>query len=205
MRQFCRVVRYVSLSVPSLSDIDTVMLYCYKKNTIVLIYQQGVSRPNDNRLATPKPYFEYFPTLIPQSACKHRVHLLFSPPSAPHSPLPPPIPIALPPLTRDYGPQSSDETAIPVALEDFGPTTMAPLGHVALARSGDKASDANVGIFVRQNDEWEWLRSFLTIDVFRRLVGQESGGKIIERLVQAFKNFLSLSLSLSLSLIDIKQ
>ncbi|KAJ4305613.1 hypothetical protein N0V90_001144 [Kalmusia sp. IMI 367209] len=138
----------------------------------------GVSRPNDLRQSAPKPYWEYFVTLVPQSACKHQVHLLFPPPS-PDTKLP--IPIALPPQTAEYGPQHSYDTENPFPLDNFGPTTLAPLGYVALSRSGDKASDANIGLFVRKEDEWEWLRSFLTTDTFKELLGKDWRGGRIDR------------------------
>jgi hypothetical protein len=137
-----------------------------------------VSRPNDLRQSAPKPYWEYFPTLIPQSACNHRVHLLFTPSV---SDVKTPIPIALPPKTADYGPQKSYDTEDAAPLDSFGPTTLAPLGYVVLSRSGDKASDANIGLFVRRDDEWEWLRSFLTVDTFRELLGNDWRGGRIDR------------------------
>ena len=57
-----------------------------------------------------------------------------------------------------------------------------PLGSIVLGRSGDKCSDANVGFFVRHDDEWEWLRSFLTIDKIKELLGpEEYKGKRIDR------------------------
>lgn len=140
----------------------------------------GVSRSNDLRQSAPKPYFEYFVTLIPQEVCKHKVHLLFSDSEGKFAG---PIPIALPPKTEVYGPQRSYETPEPVDIGKFGPTTLAPLGYVALARSGDKASDANVGFFVRRDDEWEWLRSIFTIDKIKNLLGKDWSGGRIDRYV----------------------
>ncbi|KAF2740171.1 hypothetical protein EJ04DRAFT_548651 [Polyplosphaeria fusca] len=131
----------------------------------------GVSRSNDLRQSAPKPYFEYFVTLIPQTACNHRVHYLFD--SLPSTSIP------LPPKTAVYGPQCSYETTSPVLILNYGPTTSAPLGYITLARSGDKASDGNVGFFVRRGDEWDWLRSFLTIEKLKELLGKDwSRGRI---------------------------
>ncbi|KAH7132638.1 hypothetical protein B0J11DRAFT_232200 [Dendryphion nanum] len=136
----------------------------------------GVSRSNDLRQSAPKPYWEYFVTLIPQEVCKHRVHLLFSPTS---ERILEPVKIPLPPETSTYGPQNSYETRNPVDVGKFGPTTLAPLGYIVLARSGDKASDANVGFFVRRDDEWEWLRTILTVDMIKKKLGKDwSGGRI---------------------------
>ncbi|KAF4466726.1 DUF1446-domain-containing [Fusarium albosuccineum] len=136
------------------------------------LYETGVSRPNDLRQSAPKSYYEYFVTLIPQSACNHRVHLLFGNHTS--------IPIPPPPATREYGPQESCDTNNPRPLSSFGPTVQAPLGWVVLSRSGDKASDANVGLFVSDDEQWEWLRSLLSIDKMKELLGEHecSGGRI---------------------------
>jgi hypothetical protein len=92
----------------------------------------------------------------------------------------PPISVPLPPATHTFGPQDSYNTRDPVPLEHFGETVYAPLGYVVLGRSGDKASDANVGFFVSDNEQWDWLRSFLSIEKFKELMGPDelSGGRI---------------------------
>lgn len=41
--------------------------------------------------------------------------------------------------------------------------------------------DANIGFFVRSDDEWDWLRSFLTIPKIKQLLGPEYNGKAIDR------------------------
>ncbi|MCG7526272.1 DUF1446 domain-containing protein [Streptomyces sp. OfavH-34-F] len=51
-----------------------------------------------------------------------------------------------------------------------GPTRRVPLGRVAGARSGDKGGDANVGVWVRDEDAWRWLAHELTVDRFRLLL-----------------------------------
>ncbi|MBT2398555.1 acyclic terpene utilization AtuA family protein [Streptomyces sp. ISL-100] len=68
--------------------------------------------------------------------------------------------------TRALEPVSSAE--LPPALT--GPTRRAPLGAVAGARSGDKGGDANVGVWVRSDEEWRWLAHALTVDRFRALL-----------------------------------
>lgn len=49
------------------------------------------------------------------------------------------------------------------------PTERAPLGLVAGARSGDKGGDANVGVWVRTDEAYPWLRDTLTVERFREL------------------------------------
>ncbi|WP_231156399.1 acyclic terpene utilization AtuA family protein [Streptomyces sp. CNZ748] len=51
-----------------------------------------------------------------------------------------------------------------------GPTTRAPLGRVAGARSGDKGGNANVGVWARTDDAWRWLAHELTVERFRELI-----------------------------------
>ncbi|MFJ7325999.1 acyclic terpene utilization AtuA family protein [Streptomyces cyaneofuscatus] len=51
-----------------------------------------------------------------------------------------------------------------------GPTRDAPLGLIAGARSGDKGGDANVGVWVRDDDAWRWLAHELTVERFRQLL-----------------------------------
>lgn len=138
----------------------------------------GVSRSNDLRQSTAKSYFEYFVTLVPQDICKHRVHLLFGDHQM--------YDIPVPANTTTYGSQESYDTRDPVPLDHFGEITQAPLGYVVLGRSGDKASDANVGLFAVNEEQWDWLRSFLTIEKFKDLLGaQEYSGNRIDRFEMA--------------------
>jgi hypothetical protein len=50
---------------------------------------------------------------------------------------------------------------------------MRPLGDIALARSGDKGANINIGIFVSDSEQWDWLRSFLTTTEMERLMGTD--------------------------------
>jgi hypothetical protein len=47
---------------------------------------------------------------------------------------------------------------------------VSPLGQIVHARSGDKGGDANLGVWVRNREAWEWLTSTLTVDELRRLL-----------------------------------
>jgi hypothetical protein len=61
------------------------------------------------------------------------------------------------------------EDALPLPLP-AGTTRRAPLGLVAGARSGDKGGDANVGVWVRTEEQWRWLAHALTTDALRELL-----------------------------------
>jgi hypothetical protein len=49
------------------------------------------------------------------------------------------------------------------------------LGRIAGARSGDKGGSANVGVWVRTEDEWAWLANTLTVDKLRELLPETAG------------------------------
>ncbi|KAH8667972.1 hypothetical protein BGZ60DRAFT_353875, partial [Tricladium varicosporioides] len=149
----------------------------FRKSMVMFLMScPGASLGNDMRQAEGKPYYEYHPALLPQSALKQRVHLLFDAEQ-------PIIDMPLAPEFRTYDRQQPTyETSNPVDLSSFGPTTRLPLGRIVLGRSGDKCSDCNVGLFVRHDDEWDWLRSFLTVAKIRELLGpEEDKGKPIDR------------------------
>ncbi|RYO36242.1 hypothetical protein AA0111_g2804 [Alternaria arborescens] len=144
----------------------------------------GASLGNDVRQAEGKPYYEYHPSLLPQSAVKQLVHCIWDgETSSGFQDGKKTLDIPLAPTFQDYPRQQpSYETHSPIPLAHFGPTVRLPLGSIVLGRSGDKCSDANVGFFVRHDDEWEWLRSFLTIDKIKELLGpEEYKGKKVDR------------------------
>ncbi|MFD6894910.1 acyclic terpene utilization AtuA family protein [Rhodococcus sp. NPDC060086] len=69
--------------------------------------------------------------------------------------------------TRTLDPLDAPE--LPAPYPD-GPTRRAPLGAVAGARSGDKGGDANIGVWVRSDDEWRWLAHTLTVATVKSLL-----------------------------------
>ncbi|KAK9470399.1 uncharacterized protein V1510DRAFT_423161 [Dipodascopsis tothii] len=118
----------------------------------------------DFRMMEPKMFMELWPATIPTSALNERAVLDDGTEIAvSHSP-------ALQPYDRA---RVSYETPDPVPLESFGPTVDLPLGTIVHARSGDKANNSNVGFFVRHDDEYPWLRSFLTIDRVKALFADD--------------------------------
>jgi hypothetical protein len=63
--------------------------------------------------------------------------------------------------------------AAPPPLPDplpAGPTRRVPLGLIAGARSGDKGGSANVGVWVRTDDQWRWLANTLTVELLKELL-----------------------------------
>lgn len=134
----------------------------------------GATVPPDLRPASARNIYEYWVALLPQSVIEHKAILEWENDRV--------IDIPAPKVTQAYPrKQNSYETDSPVDLSTFGPTTRGPLGWVVMGRSGDKASDANIGLFVRHNDEWDWLRSLLTIEKFKELLAKEYLGHGVQR------------------------
>lgn len=75
------------------------------------------------------------------------------------------------PATRRLG--GDEPVDVPEPAPE-GETVVAPLGEVVGARSGDKGSDANVGVWARDPEAFPWLAHTLTVEEFRRLVPEAS-------------------------------
>jgi len=152
------------------SDRGSFARYCIEN---LLQGYPGSTMAPDMRQAIGRPFFEYWVSLMPQSFVKETAHL-------PDGTV---IEIPSPTLTKEYEPayQPSYETTNPVDLSSYGPTTRAPLGYITLGRSGDKSSNANLGLFVRHDDEWDWLRTTLSTPTLRKLLGKDDKGRKIER------------------------
>ncbi|OAG10691.1 DUF1446-domain-containing protein [Paraphaeosphaeria sporulosa] len=126
----------------------------------------------DLRQSTGKPFFEYWVALFPQNKINHEMHTFNGMT----------IPVPAPTVTAMYPRQQvSYDTSSPLPLDSWGPTVRAPLGHIVHGRSGDKSSDCNLGLFVRHADEWDWLRSLLSVGKLRELLEEEDTGKKIDR------------------------
>jgi hypothetical protein len=151
------------------SDRGSFARFCIEN--LLQSYPGGTMAP-DMRTAIGRPYFEYWVSLLPQEYVKETAHL-------PDGTV---VDIPNPAVTKEYPrEQPSYETRNPVDLSSFGPTTRAPIGYVAMGRSGDKSSNANLGLFVRHDDEWDWFRTILSTSKLRELLGKDDVGRQIDR------------------------
>jgi hypothetical protein len=117
----------------------------------------------DFRTMDPKPFMEIFPATIPLSVIQHRALVKEET-----------IEVSAPKKTAQYPRiRPSYETSTPVDLDSFGPIESVPLGSIVHARSGDKANNSNIGFFVRHEDEYPWLQSFLTVERLKELFGDD--------------------------------
>ncbi|EFX00546.1 duf1446 domain containing protein [Grosmannia clavigera kw1407] len=116
----------------------------------------------DFRMLTPRPFVSYEPFRVPYSDAEIRVTMGSRTES-----------VTVPHKTQIFGGQVSYDSQDNYARASFGTTVPAPLGSRVHARSGDKGSNANVGFWVLQDDEYAWLRSFLSIERLKNLLGDD--------------------------------
>ncbi|KAL4933557.1 acyclic terpene utilization AtuA family protein [Aspergillus undulatus] len=151
---------------------------------ISLKHFSGFHSTLDMRTAVPRPFLAYYPALIAQSDLNEEINLVNPdgtvtgldtghPPS--YAPLQP---------RENYDP---DPVVTPMLKSLLtGPTKRVRLGDIALARSGDKGGNLNIGFFIpsslptipeaRKGNEDEltfWLRQYLTISRMRTLLGSD--------------------------------
>jgi Acyclic terpene utilisation family protein AtuA len=120
------------------------------------------SYPGLYALDPPQPgsaFGVYWPALLDQAALAHTVHHADGTTETI-------APAAAGEVSRQAVPSPPPALGAPPP-EDL---VVAPLGEIVHARSGDKGGDANLGVWVRDHEAWEWLRSTLTVDELRRLL-----------------------------------
>ncbi|MGW1180422.1 acyclic terpene utilization AtuA family protein [Streptomyces drozdowiczii] len=89
-------------------------------------------------------------------------------------------PVAHP--VRTQGLHDVEQPPLPAPLEP-GPTRRVPLGRIAGARSGDKGGDANVGVWVRDENAWRWLAHELTVERLRELLPETAGLTVVRHVL----------------------
>ncbi|RQO46470.1 exopolyphosphatase [Rhodococcus sp. KBW08] len=70
-------------------------------------------------------------------------------------------------LTLDLEPVDEPERPQPLPPQS---SISVPLGTIAGARSGDKGGNANVGVWVRTDEQWKWLAHTLTVEMLKELL-----------------------------------
>ncbi len=76
----------------------------------------------------------------------------------------------------------ADAPPLPEPLST-GPTRRVPLGRIAGARSGDKGGSANVGVWVRTEQQWRWLANTLTVELLKELLPETAGLPVTRHLL----------------------
>ena len=125
------------------------------------------------------PYGVYTPALVPADLVPSQVTMVDGATTVVES-------------TAPDRPVTVTPTPGPDVTAPGGSTTRAPLGRVIGTRSGDKGGNANLGVFVRSDEAWAWVRDFLTVDELRRLLPETAELPIDRYLLPAIRsmNFL---------------
>jgi hypothetical protein len=121
------------------------------------------------RTADPKTFYVYYPCIMPQNELTEAIHLLDKGGKTRET-----LETGHPPAYEEWdGKRDSYDPVNPTPLESFGETVTMPLGNICIGRSGDKGPNVNMGLFTDRPEIWEWLRSFLTIDTMKKLIGKD--------------------------------
>ena len=126
-------------------------------NELALATIPGMFSPGS--VARPRAFGIYRPATVPASAVPQYVTFLDG-----ERTVVDPVPAAAEPVTPILSP------AAPADGRNWGPTVPSPLGRVAGARSGDKGGNANLGVFTRSADAFDWLDGFLSTERLRALL-----------------------------------
>lgn len=104
-----------------------------------------------------RPFGVYVPARVPADLVPQFVHVLNGPTSVVDSVAPP-------------GPRDITVDVPAPATPPAGATRRVPLGRFVGARSGDKGGHANLGVFARRDDAFNWLDDFLSVERLRELL-----------------------------------
>ena len=94
--------------------------------------------------------------------------------------------VPIPPPAETVELAAAEDPALPEPLP-AGPTRRVPLGTVAGARSGDKGGGANIGVWVRSDEQWRWLAHALTVEAIREMLPEARALPITRHLFPALR------------------
>lgn len=128
----------------------------------------GLHSSLDLRTAVPKPFLAFYPAVISQGELEESINVI-----SPSNATVKKSIVGPPKVTEPLQSHDNYDTSNPVPLHTFGETVDAPLGDLVLGRSGDKGANVNCGLYVHTDMEWDWLRTFLTRDKMRQMMGAD--------------------------------
>lgn len=131
-------------------------------------HYSGFHSTMDFRTGMPLEYVAYFPAVVSQSEFKEKAHLIDNQGNETKC-----IDIPLISKTEPLQPRQNYDTTAPEDLASFGPEITAPIETAVLGRSGDKGGNVNLGLFVHEDDEFEWLKAYFTRSRLQALIGND--------------------------------
>lgn len=142
----------------------------YGLRDISLQHFSGFHSSLDMRTAIPKPILAMYPALYSQDSLNEAITILDVNTGVGGKAIDVGHPLTYEALERR---ENIPITVNGRSLSEFGATKSMRLGDLVLARSGDKGSNLNVGMFVCTPKAWEWLRSFLSSKKMVELMGED--------------------------------
>lgn len=117
----------------------------------------------------PRPFLAYYPAIVKQDEIDEKINLIDGPESVEAFPVarPPQYEALRPRTSYDY--KFSSDKATPVGTQ----SQRMRLGDITLARSGDKGSNLNFGIFPTKPQYWHWLRSYMSRERLRYMLADD--------------------------------
>ncbi|GFN15020.1 acyclic terpene utilization AtuA family protein [Aspergillus tubingensis] len=155
---------YLRVFVASQSE-SAVLAVAKAMKDISLKHFSGFHTSLDTRTAIPLPFLAYYPALIKQSEIHEKINMINASNNISS------YDTGHPSQYQDLTPRENYDSAEPQVFRS--PTKELRLGDIALGRSGDKGGNLNCGIFVTNPKHWAWLRSYLTRDQIRELIGKD--------------------------------
>ncbi|PYH93433.1 DUF1446-domain-containing protein [Aspergillus ellipticus CBS 707.79] len=155
---------YLRIFMASRSE-SAILVVAKAMKEISLKHFSGFHSSLDTRTAIPIPFLAYYPAIIKQADIDETINFIDTP-NAIRS-----YPTGHPPQYEDLVLRESYDPDGHQLLQ--GPAEKIRLGDIVLGRSGDKGGNLNCGLFVTNPDHWPWLRSYMTKDRMRQLIGRD--------------------------------
>jgi hypothetical protein len=128
----------------------------------------GKHSTSDTRTLIPKQYLAYYPAVLAQSELMETVVLLNQ-----NNEIEQEINVGHVSVMEPLQQRDNYDTLYPIDLNKFGPLIQVPADMVILGRSGDKGGNVNLGLFVHEEDEYEWLRTYFSRERLQNLIGND--------------------------------
>ncbi|OQE21338.1 hypothetical protein PENSTE_c012G02101 [Penicillium steckii] len=132
---------------------------------ISLKHFSGFHASLDMRTAIPRPFLAYYPAIVNQSDINETINFIERSDKITS------FKTGHPPSYEELGTRDSYDPPNPKLYTCD--TKKINLGDIVLGRSGDKGGNLNVGLFPKDHPHWPWLRSYMTKDRMRQLVGDD--------------------------------
>lgn len=120
--------------------------------------------PTSNQAGSLRPCLGYYPAIWNQSKLNDQVHFISASGDIRQS-----FSAGQPPQHEEMSPRENYDTEFPITFR--GPVRTTTLGEIALACAGEKDQNLNFGIYVHTRKRWEWLKTYMTRERVRKMLG----------------------------------